>query len=160
MLFGVKVVVRFIDNNLKTAKNITILILSLMICYTSSGINLFVHVCGGNISGFSLSEADAGCGMEKSLVSIAQACKSSLNDVDLCCQNHTIANTVNTQIIEKTNIAEVTVIAKLVPLYFISLQNFFQAKTVNDLDSIPIYRLFVSSYFKRGVYLYLQNFRN
>nr|WP_294899587.1 hypothetical protein [uncultured Pedobacter sp.] len=145
---------------MKFIKKITVLFLSLMICYTSSGMNLFMHTCGGKLSKLSFSEADANCGMENSRLDYQAFCKSSLDNVDTCCKNHSLKSPHHNQIIEKAD-SQLTKNAWIfLPTQFLGLQylidhNFKLTDVISPHLKQPVY---INP--KIDIYVLLQNFRN
>ncbi|MDA9554626.1 hypothetical protein N9R54_00190 [Pelobium sp.] len=131
----------------------------MMICYTSSGINLFMHTCGGKLSELSFSEADANCGMENSKMQYHNYCKSSLDSVDACCQNHSVKSPHHIQILEKVDSQPTKNISTIVAPQFFVLQNFvYHLKLVEVISPHLRYQVDINP--KKVIYLMVQNFRN
>lgn len=131
-----------------------------MICYTSSGMNLFMHTCGGKLSKLSFAEADANCGMENSKMQYHTYCKSSLDNVNMCCQNHSVKSPHHVQILEKADSQPTKNIATIVTPQFFSLQNFVyhHMKLIEVISPHLRYRVDIDP--KKVIYLMVQNFRN
>jgi hypothetical protein len=121
--------------------------------------NLFMHSCGGKLSKLSLLESDANCGMENSLMKSRTYCKSSIENDDTCCQNHSVKSPHQVQIIEKANF-QLTNITTIVYPQFSILQNLidYNFKLTDVISPHP--KQFTYIKLKLGIYSLLQNFRN
>ncbi|MBU1372711.1 MAG: hypothetical protein KKG25_08655 [Bacteroidetes bacterium] len=131
-----------------------------MICYTSSGINFFLHTCGGKLSKFSFLQSEAVCGMEQSSSAYLFNHHPSLNQTDNCCQNHAVKTFLKVRNIEKLNKDDHQITAKVAPLHFDSFQKASKASYPYYNVFSGLHRLTHHPILKDEIYLLLQNFRN
>ena len=145
---------------MKLLKNISVLLLVLLICFNSSAATLSVHFCSGKLNSVSFSEK-AGCGMELQLCKSPNShLKKSVEKNNSCCKNLLIKSKPKVQNLEKTeksslssNLIKVTFpfcsqALALVPFH-LRLVNYINFHRQRDLLS-P----------KNSIYLVVQNFRN
>lgn len=118
-----------------------------------------MHTCGGKLSKLSFSKADANCGMENSKMQYHTYCKSSLDNVDTCCQNHSVKSPHLIQILEKADSPPTKNITTIVTPQFFVLQNFVCHLKLIEVIS-PHLRCQVDINPKKVIYLMVQNFRN
>lgn len=131
-----------------------------MICLSSSGMNLFVHVCGERINNLSFSAADANCGMEKMYCAYSKNnTQKEFNAVNDCCKNYLIKNNLKVRSSEKIDnldsLLNIHKISNYSPLSHLSIGHKF-----NMFEKISLYNNSINSGIKKGIYLFLQNFRN
>ena len=131
-----------------------------MICLSSSGANVFVHVCGEKINNLSFSVADANCGMEKmySERSINNTQKEFIAENN-CCKNYLLKNNLKVRSAEKIDTLDL-LLTTLKVSDSSSISNFLLPLDLNVFDNIILYNRNVNSIAKNGIYLLLQNFRN
>ena len=141
-------------------KNITAIFLSLMICYTSSGFNLFIHFCGGKIYTLSLSQKDATCGMEKTdCQSISLKYSNHVINAANCCNNSLVKNKTKITTYEKVNYSPILAQTSTPNFYLIFNQNNSFCRHVSDFEDINSHFLSSSLPHKETIYLANQNFR-
>jgi hypothetical protein len=146
---------------LKILKSITVIFLSLMICYTSSGMNLFVHVCSGKISNLSFSETETGCGMETKVCEYSKVNhKTAFNGINDCCKNHSLKTNLKVQSSEKTDNLNLFLNIYKINAIISPLLNQLIGIQLTDFDEIRPHIKSLNLAVKKGIYLLFQNFRN
>ncbi|MBC7652906.1 MAG: hypothetical protein H7098_00365 [Oligoflexus sp.] len=145
---------------MKSFKYITTLFLSLMICYTSSGINLFVHFCGGKIYTICLSKIDAACGMEKTdCQSLSSKYTNNITNADSCCKNSLVKNKAKFNTFEKVDYSSFFSQIFAPDFYIIVSKNILLCGYSNNYEDITPH--FLTSPFRseKNIYMVNQNFR-
>ena len=132
-----------------------------MICYTSSGVNLFVHVCEGKISNFSFSETEAGCGMENKICEFSKTNhKTAFKTVNDCCKNHSVKADLKTQKSENTENLNFFLNGQKNSAIILESFNRLFGYQFNEFEDISPHYGLIKSVVKKGIYLLFQNFRN
>lgn len=132
-----------------------------MICYTSSGINLSVHICGDKISNLSFSATKAGCGMENNSCAFSKANhKTAFNDGNSCCKNHSVKTSLKLQNSEKADDNNLFLNVQQINTIILPSLNRLIGYQLNEFDDISPHFRILNSTVKKGLYLLLQNFRN
>lgn len=147
---------------MKFLRHSLIVLLSLMVFITSSGLTVNLHYCGGQLENVSMQNQNDGCMMSKP--SIKTNCNqkkqvTELKKVDTCCQNHQIKAKSDTKITD-TKAKEVQTLSGTfvaIQSYFTSLFSFNSQDNESD-DQETDYSLF--PVLKEGLYILLQQFRN
>jgi hypothetical protein len=146
---------------LKTIRYITIIFLSLMICFTSSGINLFFHVCNGHFNKLSFTKTDAACGIETTCKHQYNSSSTILKNKNTCCQNHSIL--CQNEVRDFKNFdTDLSIKNTDYPLKHLlhSIDNFYYLRIYHSVKkSLDLYSIH-SFYSKKRIFLILQNFRN
>jgi hypothetical protein len=145
---------------LNIIKNITVIFLSLMICYTSSGTNLFVHVCGEKISNLSLTETEDACGMQQLCKYLEKNHQTSIYNTNTCCKTHLLKTNVKVQCFENGDQVNLFHhLSKFSSSLFIQSYNLFVLQKQIFSDISP-HNTALNLAVKKGIYLLFQNFRN
>ena len=132
-----------------------------MICYTSSRMNLFIHVCGGRISNLSLTATETGCGMETKVCEYSKTNhKRAFNDVNDCCKNHSVKTNLKVQSSEKTDNLNLFLNIYKINAIISPLLNQLIGYQLTDFDEISPHIKSLNPAVKKGIYLLFQNFRN
>lgn len=147
---------------MKFLRNSFIVLLSMMVFITSSGLTVNLHYCGGQLENVSMQNQNDGCMMDKT--SSKSGCdeknqKPQLKNINNCCQNHQIKAKSDTKITD-TKAKEVQASSGTffaIQSYFTSLF-FFSSQDKESDDQETDYSLF--PVLKEGLYILLQQFRN
>jgi len=132
-----------------------------MICYTSSGINLFVHICGGKIRNCSLIKTEAGCGMETKICKSSESHhKTTFNNVNNCCNNLSINSNLKIKSYEKVDKLNVLLNFQIIRTNISPILNHLLGYQNNDFDDISPHLISENLPVKNNIYLFFQNFRN
>jgi hypothetical protein len=132
-----------------------------MICYTSSGINLFIHVCGGKVSNFSLTAKEVVCSMETKVCEFSKVNhKTAFNDVNDCCKNHSVKTSLKVQTSENIDNLDLSLSSQKINAFFIPSISYLLGYQLNEFIEISPHFIPINSTLKNGIYLFLQNFRN
>jgi hypothetical protein len=143
----------------KIFKQTIVLLLSLMVFITSSGLTVNLHYCAGKLQQLSLQKEGKGCMMQ--MTSAKKNCESKAPNIESysnCCQNHQIIAKADSKI---TKAKEDNILVKsyvVIKTYFVSLFSFNYKEEDKKDDSKSSNSLF--PILKEGLYLLLQNFRN
>jgi hypothetical protein len=147
---------------MKFLRHSLIVLLSLIVFITSSGLTVNLHYCGGHLQNVTMQEQAEGCMMSKP--SVKSGCdeknqKTQLKKVDTCCQNHQIKAKSDTKITDTKAKDVQTLSGTFVAIqsYFTSLFSFNSQDNESD-DQETDYSLF--PVLKEGLYILLQQFRN
>jgi hypothetical protein len=139
-----------------------VLLLSLMVFITSSGMAVNLHYCAGELQNVSLNQKDDDCGMQKLVAK--QPCDAntkttSFKKVDTCCQNKHISAKTDTQVnpVKKKDESSLSKTFTFINHYFTSLFSVDSSaekeeKEKTDISLFPL--------LKQGLYILLQQFRN
>ncbi|HEX7365939.1 MAG TPA: hypothetical protein VF273_02530 [Pelobium sp.] len=147
---------------MKKLKSGLVLLLSLMVFITSSGMAVNLHYCAGDLQNVSFNQNSHDCGMESKPSNAdceLDSKTAALKKVDNCCQNkHIVAKTD-----QKTSAKEKdqTVFAKtftFINHYFTSLFNLSANNDEKEQEKEADILLF--PLLKQGLYILLQQFRN
>nr|MBC7614250.1 hypothetical protein [Pseudopedobacter sp.] len=136
-----------------------ILLLSLMVFITSSGLTVNLHYCAGKLQQVSLQQDQKDCLMKmNTVIKNCESKTSNIKSYSNCCQNHQIIAKADTKI---TKAKEDNILVKsyaVLKTYFISLFSFSLEGEYNSDDSNSENSLF--PILKEGLYILLQNFRD
>ncbi|WP_017258201.1 HYC_CC_PP family protein [Pedobacter arcticus] len=147
---------------MKKIKSGIVLLLSMMVFITSSGMAVNLHYCAGDLQNVSFNQNNHNCGMESTTAK--ENCDldsktTSIKEIDNCCQNtHIVAKTDAKISVAKEK--DQSLFAKtftFINHYFISLFNNNQdcEKEKDEGAEISLFPLL-----KQGLYILLQQFRN
>lgn len=148
---------------MKTLRSAVVLLLSLMVFITSSGMAVSLHYCAGELQNVSLSEKPDDCGMQTEIAK--EACNVNPNQiqlkkVDTCCQNKHIVAKTDTKV-SPTKAKEPSALIKtfsFINHYFTSLFNYSSDNDQKEDEKEADISLF--PLLKQGLYILLQQFRN
>lgn len=132
-----------------------------MICYTSSGINLFIHVCGGRVSNFSLTASEAVCSMEKRVCEFSKVnFNIAFKDVNDCCKNHSVKASLKVQTSENIDHLNLSLSSQKINVFLLPSISHLLEYQLNEFVEISPHFIPINSTIKKGIYLLIQNFRN
>ena len=148
---------------MKRLRNSLIVLLSLMVFITSSGLTINLHYCAGKLANVSLKDTHANCMVtnNKPTPKCHQTnSKSDITKKDTCCKNQQVKAKTDqkiTQTKSKEKSPNYTSF-HFVQDYFTSLFSFNTQVNEEEKPKDKNYSLF--PLLKEGLYVLLQNFRN
>ncbi len=147
---------------MKILRHSLVVLLSLMVFITSTGLTMNLHYCAGQLQNISMMQENADCMMK--MASKKPACeedlqKPTIKKIDSCCQNHQIKAKSDTKITDSKAKENQVSKGPFVALqsYFTSLFSFSEKDDQSDEQEAD-YSLF--PVLKKGLYILLQQFRN
>lgn len=148
---------------MKKLRSGMVLLLSLLVFITSSGMAVNLHYCAGDLQNVSFNQTDHDCGMESALAKEncdVDSKTTSFKKVDTCCQNkHIVAKSdQKTSFIKEKDQSTFAKTFVFINHYFISLFNFNSDADDTEQQKEPEVSLF--PLLKQGLYILLQQFRN
>jgi hypothetical protein len=147
---------------MKILRSSLVVLLSLMVFLTSSGLTVNLHYCAGKLANVSLKDNHANCMMPVSKAK--NSCeksnsKSSISKKDACCKNQQVKAKTDNKIFETKSKEKVGINSSFnfVQSYFTSLFSFHTEEVEEETkqESFSLFPLL-----KDGLYILLQNFRN
>ncbi|HET8827694.1 MAG TPA: hypothetical protein VFM79_00050 [Pelobium sp.] len=148
---------------MKKIRSGMVLLLSLMVFITSSGMAVNLHYCAGDLQNVSLNQNNHDCGMQPKVVKESchkDSTSKSLKKVDTCCQDKHIVAKTDTKV-SATKEKDQSVFAKtfiFINHYFTSLFNYSGEDEEQEKEKESEISLF--PLLKQGLYILLQQFRN
>lgn len=146
---------------MKLLRNGLVIMLSLMVFFTSSGLTVNLHYCAGKLQEVSLNSHQIDC---KMMMDMAKSNCHNKNQKSLkapsdCCQNHQIIAKSGNKINDKKAKKEDSLLTTFtfIKSYFVSLFNFNSSddndnQEEKDVSFVPL--------LKEGLIILLQQFRN
>ena len=138
-----------------------ILLLSIMVFTTSSGLTVNLHYCAGKLQNVSMKQDATDCMMDMPKSKVAcdeEVQKTDLKNANSCCQNQQIKAKSEIKITDTKVKKESTFLSSITFLksYFISLFSFGNTEESDDQEND--YSLF--PLLQKGLYILFQQFRN
>ncbi len=140
-----------------------VLLLSLMVFITSSGMAVNLHYCAGDLQNVSLNQNNHDCGMQAKVID--ESCHldsntTALKKADTCCQDkHIIAKTdVKVSSVKEKDQSAFVKTFTFINHYFTSLFNY--SSTDDDKEKEEESEISLFPLLKQGLYILLQQFRN
>ena len=148
---------------MKKLRNSLIVLLSLMVFITSSGLTVNLHYCANKLANVSLKDNHANCMMtvKKPKGPCHQSTsKSALAKKDTCCKNQQVKAKTDNKLTEVKSKEKTDNYSSFnfVHNYFTSLFSFNSEAKEEEKTEQKNYSLF--PLLKEGLYILLQNFRN
>lgn len=148
---------------MKKLRSGIVLLLSLMVFITSSGMAVNLHYCAGDLQNVSFNQTNHSCGMEAKV--IKKPCDlnskiTSLQKADTCCQDkHIVAKTdAKVTPAKQKDQSALSKTFIFINHYFTSLFNYSgdnDEQKKDDKQELSLFPLL-----KQGLYILLQQFRN
>ncbi|MBD3748862.1 MAG: hypothetical protein IE931_05155 [Sphingobacteriales bacterium] len=145
---------------MKLLKNGIVILLSLMVFITSSGLTVNLHYCVGKLQNVSLNPHQSDCNMmDMAASNCHNENQKNLKAPSDCCQNHQIIAKSGNKINDKKAKKEDSLLTTFtfIKSYFVSLFNFNSSddnsnQEEKDISLVPL--------LKEGLIILLQQFRN
>jgi hypothetical protein len=146
---------------MKKMRTSLIVLLSLMVFITSSGLTVNLHYCAGKLANVSLKEKHANCMMSAKKANChPSTSKSAVAKKDTCCKNQQVKAKTDDKLTEaKSKVKSDNYHSfNFVQNYFTSLFSFNSEVKEKEEPEFKSYSIF--PLFREGLYILLQNFRD
>lgn len=148
---------------MKKIRSSIVLLLSLMVFITSSGMAVNLHYCAGDLQNISFNQNNHDCGMQ--VKPVEEACHvdqniTSLKKTDTCCQDKHIVAKTDSKVssVKEKNQSAFAKTYTFINNYITSLFNY--SADTDEKDKEKESEAFLFPLLKQGLYILLQQFRN